>query len=83
MERAIFKDRDPQEKENRRKSMAQMLSSPLSSQPEDVAKAIWNAVKHSQAEVVVGSAKVPAFLNRLFPGITQGMMQLTTKSNLI
>ena len=83
MERAVFKDRDPQEKENRRKSMAQMLSSPLSSQPEDVAKAIWNAVKHPQAEIVVGSAKAPAFLNRLFPGITQGMMQLTTKSDLI
>ena len=83
MERAIFKDRDPQEKENRRNSMAQMLSSPLSSQPEDVAQAIWNVVKHPQAEVVVGSAKVPAFLNRLFPGITQGMMQLTTKTDLI
>ena len=83
MERAVFKDRDPQEKENRRNSMAQMLSSPLSSSPEDVAKAIWNAVKHPQAEIVVGSAKVPAVLNRLFPGITQGMMQLTTKTNLI
>ena len=83
MERAIFKDSDPQEEENRRKSMAQMLSSPLSSQPEDVAEAIYNAVKHPQAEVIVGSAKVPAFFNRLFPGLTQGMMQLTTKSDLI
>jgi hypothetical protein len=63
--------------------MAQMMSSPLSSQPEDVAKAIWNVVEHPQAEVVVGSAKVPAFLNRLFPGITQGMMQLTTKTDVI
>ena len=83
MERAIFKDKDSQEKENRRKSMAQMMSSPLSSQPEDVAKAIWDAVKHPQAEVIVGSAKIPAFLNRIFPGLTQGMMQLTTKSGLI
>lgn len=83
MERAIFKDGDPEEKENRRKSMAQMMSSPLSSQPEDVAEAILRAVKHPQAEIVVGSAKVPAVLNRLFPGITQGMMQLTTKTDLI
>ena len=83
MERSIFKDKDPQELENRRKSMTQMLSSPLASQPEDVAKAIWNVVKHPQAEVVVGSAKVPTFFNRLFPGLTQGMMQLTTKSDLI
>ncbi len=73
MERAVFKDSDPEQ-------MKQMLSSPLASQPEDVAKAIWDAVKHPQAEVVVGSAKVPTFLHRLFPGITQGMLQLGTKS---
>jgi len=83
MERSIFKDTDTQELENRRKSMAQMMASPLASQPEDVAKAIWDAVKHPQAEVVVGSAKIPTFFNRLFPGLTQGMMQLTTKSDLI
>ena len=83
MERAIFKDRDSKEEANRRQAMAQMLTSPLASQPEDVAKAIWDAVKHPQAEVVVGSAKVPAFFNRLFPSLTQGMMQLTTKSNLV
>ncbi|MEM9509270.1 MAG: SDR family oxidoreductase [Cyanobacteria bacterium P01_E01_bin.35] len=81
MERAIFKDGNPQELENRRKAMAKMLTSPLASQSEDVAKAIWDAVKHSQAEVIVGSAKVPSFLHRLFPGITQGMLQLTTKSD--
>ncbi|MDJ0531816.1 MAG: SDR family oxidoreductase [Xenococcaceae cyanobacterium MO_207.B15] len=74
LERAVFKDSDPQQ-------MKQMLSSPLVSQPEDVAKAIWNAVKHSEAEVIVGSAKVPTFLHRLFPGITQSMLQLATKSN--
>ncbi len=76
LERAVFKDSDPQQKQ-----MKQMLSSPLASQPEDVAKAIWDAVKHPQAEVVVGSAKVPTFLHRLFPGITQGILQMATKSN--
>ena len=83
MERTVFKDRDPQETENRRQAMKKMLDSPLASKPEDVAKAIWHAVKHPQAEVVVGSAKVPAFFNRLFPGITQGMMQLTTKTKAV
>ena len=72
MERAVFKDSDPEQ-------MKQLLSSPLTSQPEDVAKAIWDAVKHPQAEVVVGSAKVPTFLNRVFPGITQGLLQLAAK----
>lgn len=81
MERAIFKDNDSQESENRRQAMAKMLTSPLASKSEDVATAIWDAVKHPQAEIIVGSAKVPSFLHRLFPGITQGMLQLTTKSN--
>ncbi|MGF1589711.1 MAG: SDR family NAD(P)-dependent oxidoreductase [Pleurocapsa sp.] len=74
LERAIFKDSDPQAKANRRQSMEKMVTSRLASKSEDVAQAIWNVVKHPQAEVVVGSAKVPAFLNRLFPSITQGMM---------
>ncbi|MEL7408233.1 MAG: SDR family oxidoreductase [Cyanobacteria bacterium J06558_2] len=74
LERAIFKDGDPQQ-------MQQMLSSPLASQPEDVAQAIWHAVKHPQAEAIVGSTKFLTFLHRLFPGITQGMLQLATKSS--
>ena len=83
MERAIFRDRDSAEMENRRQAMAKMLTSPLASKSEDVAKAIWDTVKHPQAEVIVGSAKVPSFLHRLFPGITQGMLQLSTKSDLV
>ncbi len=83
LERAIFKDRDSQAEQNRRQAMEKMLTSPLASKSEDVAQAIWDAVKHPQAEVIVGSAKVPSFLHRLFPGITQGMLQLTTKSEAI
>jgi short-subunit dehydrogenase len=75
VERAIFKDSSD------RQQMQQVLSSPLASKSEDVAKAIWNVIKHPQAEVIVGSAKVPALLNRFFPSITQGMMQLANKSN--
>ena len=73
LERTIFRDSNPQQ-------MKQLLSSPLSSQPEDVAQAIWDAVQHPQAEVIVGSAKIPTFFYRLFPGVTQGIMQLATKS---
>jgi short-subunit dehydrogenase len=83
LKRAIFKDGDPQEEQNRRQAMEKMISSPLASKPEDVARAIWDAVKHPQAEVIVGSAKIPSLLYRLFPGITQGMLQLTTKFNVI
>ena len=72
LERAIFKDSDPQQ-------MKQMLSSPLASQPEDVAKAIWKAIECSQAEVVVGSATIPTFLHRLFPSIMRGILQQGSK----
>lgn len=72
IERAIFKDSDPQQ-------MKKFFSSPLASQPEDVAKVILNTVKHPQAEVIVGSAKVPTFLYRFAPGLTQGMLKLATK----
>jgi NADP-dependent 3-hydroxy acid dehydrogenase YdfG len=74
VERTIFKDSDPQQ-------MKQFLSSPLASTAEDVAKVIFRAVKHPQAEIIVGSAKVPTFFNRLVPSITQKMLQLTTKIN--
>jgi short-subunit dehydrogenase len=73
IERAIFKDRDPQ-------ALKELMATPLASQPEDVAKAIWKAIKHPKRAVIVGSAKVPALLHRLFPGITKGMLQLATKS---
>ena len=72
IERAVFIDSDPEQ-------MKQMMKSPLASKPEDVTKAVWDAVKHPQAEIIVGSAKVPAILHRLFPSITQGMMQLGSK----
>ena len=70
LERAVFKDSNPEQ-------MKQILSSPLTSQPEDVAQAIWQAVKHPQAEVVVGSAKILTILHRLFPSIVTGIMKLT------
>ena len=80
LERAVFKYGDSQEEQKRRQAMEKMLASPLASTSEDVAKAIWNAVKQPQAEVIVGSAKIPSFLNRIFPGVTQGMLQFATKS---
>ena len=83
MERVIFKDGNLKEEANRREAMAKMLESPFASKSEDVAQAIWQAVKHPQAEVIVGSAKIPSFLHRIFPGITQGMLQLTAKSDMV
>ncbi|NJN56233.1 MAG: hypothetical protein HC879_01430 [Leptolyngbyaceae cyanobacterium SL_5_9] len=40
--------------------------------PEDVAKAIWEAVEHQRDEVIVGSANLSAASNQLFPKPVQG-----------
>lgn len=63
------------------KQMQEVLNSPLTSQPEEVAKAIWQMVKHPQAEVVVGAASLSTTAYRLAPGLTQWAMQQVAKSS--
>ena len=55
--------------------MGEMLNSPLASQPQDVALTIWKVVKHSQAEVVVGSGALAANLYRFAPGLCAWPLQ--------
>lgn len=77
--RSIFSGRDDHEKNERQQQMQQLIESPLASQPEDVAKAIWNVVKHPQAEVVVGTAAVAAATYRFAPGLMHWILQRTLK----
>jgi short-subunit dehydrogenase len=79
LERSIFRGQDEQETNERQQRMAQMLESPLASQPEDVAKAIWDVVRHPQAEVVVGSAAVATATYRFAPGLMNWILQRTLK----
>jgi len=79
LERSIFRGQDDQETNERQQRMAQMLESPLASQPEDVAKAIWDVVRHPQAEVVVGSAAVATATYRFAPGLMNWILQRTLK----
>ncbi|ERN41012.1 short-chain alcohol dehydrogenase of unknown specificity [Rubidibacter lacunae KORDI 51-2] len=72
LERAIFRG-DP---DALRQQMQTTLQSPIASQPEDVARAIWNVVQHPQPEVAVGSAAIAKTLYRLAPGLTQWLMRL-------
>jgi stage V sporulation protein SpoVS len=60
--------------------MQEMLKSPLASQPEDVAKAILNVVKHPQAEVIVGIGAVATVTHRLAPGLMNLILQQTVKA---
>jgi|GEM_PF-6094053 len=56
-----------------------MLATPLTSQPEDVAKEIWQTVQKPQAEIVVGLSAIATTAHRLFPGVTNSLMQQNAK----
>lgn len=75
MERAQFRGRDDLESQERHQQMSSLLKMPLASQPEDVAKAIWDAVKNQRSEVVVGTEAVIATTYQLFPNLMQWVMQ--------
>ena len=79
LERSLFRGENEQEVNQRRQQMEQMLKSPLASQPEDVAKAIWQAVKHPQAEIIVGTAAVATATHKLAPGLMNMILQRSMK----
>ncbi|MCF2970655.1 SDR family oxidoreductase [Synechococcus sp. Nb3U1] len=58
-----------------RERMEQALESFLVSQPEEVAEAIWEAVRESKSEVVVGMAQWAVGAYTLFPGLVGPMLQ--------
>lgn len=79
LERALFRGEDEQEVNQRRQQMELMLKSPMASQPEDVAKAILQVVKHPQAEVIVGTAAVATATHKLAPALMNLILQRTMK----
>ena len=79
MERAQFRGSNEQEAEKRRNLMNSFLESPAASKPQDVADAIWDAVKHQKDEVVVGAGSVMSAAYKFFPGLMQFAMQTSTK----
>ncbi len=72
MERAMFRGDDAEAK---RSQMQETLSSAVASEPEDVAKAIWQAVSKGQTETVVGPAAIATEAYRLLPGVLQWVLQ--------
>ena len=77
MERAIFRGKDDQDAQARRDQLNKVLSVPVVEKPEDVAQAIWDAVKHQRSEVMVGSANMSQAAYRLFPGLMQWVFRQT------
>lgn len=81
MERAIFRGKDEEDTIARRKQLEQVLSVPVVEKPDDVAKAILDAVKHKKTEVIVGSAGASVASSRLFPDLLQWVMRRTFKNS--
>jgi short-subunit dehydrogenase len=77
LERAIFRGKDDKDAQARHDLVEKAVKSPLLEKPEDVAKAIWDAVKHQKSEVMVGSANVSQASYRLFPGLMQWVFRKT------
>jgi short-subunit dehydrogenase len=77
MERAIFGGKNVEDAQARRDQLDLVLSTPVVEKPEDVAKAIWEAVKHQRAEVLVGSANLSKASYNMFPGFMQWVFRKT------
>ncbi len=75
LERAQFHDRDEPAVELRRQQMTKMVKSEWATQPEDIAKAIWDAVKNQRAEVTADPAFLAWEAYRLFPGLMRWAME--------
>jgi short-subunit dehydrogenase len=77
LERAIFRGKNAEDTASRRQQVEQLFTVPLVEKPEDVAKAIWNAVNQRQTEVLVGSANLANLASQLLPGVMQKIMRKT------
>lgn len=80
MERAVFVGKDAEDTAARRQQLEQVLAAPVIEKPEDVAKAIWDAVQHKRTDVNVGSANFSLLSSKVVPDFLQWIMRRTFKN---
>lgn len=73
LERAIFRGIDEADQQERRQQLEKLLENPLVEKPEDVARAVWDAVQSRKEKVYVGSAQATAALHAALPQLTRWM----------
>ncbi|MBW4560442.1 MAG: SDR family oxidoreductase [Mojavia pulchra JT2-VF2] len=73
MERGIFRGEDEETAHARYELVDKALHSPVLEKPEDVAQAIWSAVKYQRSEVLVGTAKLWTAAFHLFPSLMKSI----------
>ena len=76
LERAMFRGDDGAESEERRQQMSELLKSSWVSQPEDIANAIWKALRNRQGEVVVGPVVLATEAYRLLPKAVEWLFKM-------
>ncbi len=69
MERGLFRGNHEGTAHARYELVDRAFNSPLLETPEDVANAVWKAVKHRKADVLVGSARLWTTLYHTVPGL--------------
>jgi NADP-dependent 3-hydroxy acid dehydrogenase YdfG len=74
MERALFRGENAQDEHQRRNQMQSVLESAWVSQPDDIAKAVWDAVTNKKPEIGVGMVAIATEVYRLFPSLTEWLI---------
>lgn len=80
MERAIFRGVNEHDAQARREQLNQILQVPVVEKPEDVAQAVWTAVKDKRSKVLVGSANLSNATYKAFPGVMQQLARKVFKN---
>ncbi|MBW4629906.1 MAG: hypothetical protein KME49_31455 [Brasilonema octagenarum HA4186-MV1] len=74
-ERTIFRGKNEQDESDRYNLVDKAIHNPILEKPEDVAVAIWKAVKYQRSDMLVGSARLSKVAYQLFPGLMQSLYQ--------
>ena len=74
-ERAIFRGKNEETASARYQLVDEALNSPVLENPEDVAQAIWKALKHQRSDVLVGTTKLSKAAYQLFPGLMKSIFR--------
>lgn len=79
LSRAVFRGQTESEANQTRQQLQQMLDSAWVSQPEDVAQAIWKAIKTRNFETVVGTGTLATQAYQLAPNLVEWLMKQASK----
>lgn len=78
-EKAVMQGKDLEDQKARYQQLDQTLSVPFIEKPDDVAKAVWDAIENNESEHILGSAKLMSGMHAVLPSLTQRMVRMIFK----